>query len=119
AWGLERTLKKCNGMFAFALWDFRDRELTLARDRFGEKPLYYGWRDGILLFGSELKALNRFPGGAGQIDPTALGLLLQFNYIPAPFCIWKGLKKLLPGSWVRFRARSRTAEQIGEPRRYW
>lgn len=119
AWGVERTLKKCNGMFAFALWDVPNRELILARDRFGEKPLYYGWRGGTLLFASELKALNRYPERSREIDTTALGLLLQFNYIPAPYCIWKGLKKLLPGTWARFRARESDVEEAGEAQRYW
>lgn len=118
AWGVGRTLIKCNGMFAFALWDGRNRELTLARDRFGEKPLYFGSRDGLLLFGSELKALNTFPGFTQRIDPAALALLLRFNYIPAPYCIWQDIHKLLPGTWVRFRARADAVEEVAR-RTYW
>lgn len=97
AWGLERTLPRLVGMFAFALWDRESRSLHLARDRFGEKPLYYGWAGKSFVFASELKALRPFPGFSAEVDREALGLFLRFTYVPAPFSIWKGIFKLEPG----------------------
>ncbi|MDP1872170.1 MAG: asparagine synthase (glutamine-hydrolyzing) [Gallionella sp.] len=101
AWGLEATLKKCIGMFAIALWDSVENKLTLARDRMGEKPLYYGWQgegaQRVFLFGSELKALKAHPDFSADIDRGALCLLLRHNYIPAPHSIYKDIYKLEPG----------------------
>lgn len=101
-WGLEATLKKATGMFAIALWDKQINSLSLARDRIGEKPLYYGWQgEGdarTFLFGSELKALKVHPAFVAEIDRGALCLLLRHNYIPAPYSIYQGIKKLEPGS---------------------
>ncbi|WP_442112994.1 asparagine synthase (glutamine-hydrolyzing) [Pseudomonas sp. NUPR-001] len=99
-WGVERTLKSAVGMFAFALWDRQDRTLILARDRLGEKPLYWGWQGKTLVFGSELKALKAHPSFSASVDRGALSLLLRHNYIPAPYSIYKGIKKLLPGHFV-------------------
>lgn len=101
AWGLTATLKRVVGMFAIALWDRRDRALTLVRDRLGEKPLYYGSQGGVLLFGSELKALQAHPNYRGDIDRGALALLLRQGYVPAPWCIHTGMRKLPPGSLLR------------------
>jgi len=100
AWGIEKTLQATVGMFAIALWDRQERVLTLARDRLGEKPLYWGWQDGVLLFGSELKALKAHPACKAEIDRDALALLLRYNYIPAPSSIYKGIEKLRPGHYV-------------------
>jgi len=101
AWGVEATLKKSIGMFAIALWDRQTHTLTLARDRMGEKPLYYGWQgsgnERVFLFGSELKALKAHPAFAADIDRGALCLLLRHNYIPAPYSIYQGIAKLEPG----------------------
>lgn len=101
AWGLEATLKKSIGMFAIALWDRQTQTLTLARDRLGEKPLYFGWQGGgnerVFLFGSELKALKAHPAFSADIDRGALCLLLRHNYIPAPYSIYQGIAKLKPG----------------------
>jgi asparagine synthase (glutamine-hydrolysing) len=97
AWGLERALQKCVGMFAFALWDREQRKLFLVRDRFGEKPIYYGWAGSDFLFGSELKALISHPQFSGRISRTALALFAGANYIPAPFSIYDGIFKLEPG----------------------
>jgi len=101
AWGIEATLKKTVGMFAIALWDREEKVLTLARDRMGEKPLYYGWQgsgnERVFLFGSELKALKAHPAFAAEIDRGALCLLLRHNYIPAPYSIYQGIAKLEPG----------------------
>lgn len=101
AWGVEATLKKSIGMFALALWDFAQNTLTLARDRMGEKPLYYGWQgsgdERVFLFGSELKALKVHPAFSADINRGALCLLLRYNYIPAPYSIYHGIAKLEPG----------------------
>ncbi len=98
--GVEAALKQVNGMFAFALWDKEKRSLTLARDRMGEKPLYYGLSDGAFLFGSELKALCANSRFVPSIDRRALALYLRHNYIPAPYSIYEGVRKLLPGTYV-------------------
>ena len=97
ALGLERALKLTTGMFSLALWDKVEKKLFLARDRFGEKPLYYGWQGDSFLFGSELKALKIHPHFLNEIDSNALGLYLQYNYVPTPLSIYKGISKLTPG----------------------
>jgi asparagine synthase (glutamine-hydrolysing) len=117
-WGVEKTIKRINGMFAFALWDRQGRVLTLARDRIGEKPLYYGWWGQVFLFGSELKAFRGYPGYSPEIDRDALALYLRYNYVPAPYSIYKGVKKLPPGTFLSLRFPSApTAEP--EPSPYW
>ena len=115
AWGVEVTLKRSVGMFAFALWDRHARTLVLARDRAGEKPLYYGWQGDVLLFGSELKALRAHPAFNAAVDRGALALLLRHNYIPAPYSIHQGIAKLPPGTWLELHAGQRDAT----PRAYW
>jgi asparagine synthase (glutamine-hydrolysing) len=93
-WGVEKALKRTIGMFAIALWDREKKTLTLARDRIGEKPLYYGFQKNTFLFGSELKALKTHSDFAGEIDRDVLCLYLRYGYIPAPYSIYKGIKKL-------------------------
>ncbi|MCC6146934.1 MAG: asparagine synthase (glutamine-hydrolyzing) [Anaerolineaceae bacterium] len=97
-WGLLPTLERLNGMFAFALWDCRERRLFLARDRMGVKPLYYGWSGGVFLFASELKAMRKHPAFHASVNPDALTLLLRYGYIPAPHTIYHGIHKLQPGT---------------------
>jgi asparagine synthase (glutamine-hydrolysing) len=97
AWGLKATLQKCVGMFALALWDKKERKLLLARDRFGEKPLYYGWTGGDFVFASELKALRSHPRFANEVDRRAVRLLAARAYIPAPLSIYRQIYKLDPG----------------------
>ncbi|MEL7594496.1 asparagine synthase (glutamine-hydrolyzing) [Aeromonas veronii] len=97
-WGLKITLQKATGMFALALWDTQSKILQLARDRFGEKPLYYGWLNDVFLFGSQLNALRCHPIFRPEIDRDSITLLLRHNYIPAPYSIYKNVYKLLPGS---------------------
>ena len=99
-WDVEPTLSRLNGMFAFALWDRRERILYLGRDRLGEKPLYYGWMGGVFLFGSELKALRAHPSFEGEINRDALALSLRHSCIPAPHSIYQGVQKLLPGTFL-------------------
>ena len=113
--GLERALEKCVGMFAVALWDKRDRSLLLARDRIGEKPLYYGWCGHSFVFGSELKALRAHPHWNAEIDRDALALFMRHGYIPAPQSIYRGIFKLPPASVLTLQWRSR--EPIIKP--YW
>lgn len=100
-WGVEETLKRCVGMFAMALWDRESRTLTLARDRFGEKPLYYGWvgrgEQRAFVFGSELKALRAYPGFDAPVCRQALAQYLRFMYVPAPLSIYECVYKLEPG----------------------
>ena len=100
-WGPAEALVRCNGMFALALWDRHRRTLILARDRLGEKPLYFGWAGGAFLFASELKALRAYPGFAPDIDRGALALLLRHNYVPAPYTIHRGVYKLPPAAMLR------------------
>jgi len=96
-WGVEATVKRTTGMFAFAVWDNKESTLLLGRDRIGEKPLYYGWQNDAFLFGSELKALKQHPAFKNEINRDAITLLLRHNYIPAPYSIYHGLSKLAPG----------------------
>jgi asparagine synthase (glutamine-hydrolysing) len=97
AWGVERTLQKSVGMFALALWDRQTRQLSLVRDRFGEKPLYYGWVGGDFVFASELKAIRTHPRFDNEIDRRAVRLLAARTYIPAPLSIYEKIFKLDPG----------------------
>ncbi|MFS0515897.1 asparagine synthase (glutamine-hydrolyzing) [Nostoc sp. UIC 10607] len=97
-WGLHRAIGRCNGMFAFALWDRQERILHLGRDRLGEKPLYYGWMGQTFLFGSELKALKVHPAFQAKINRDALAVFLRNNYVPAPYSIYEGIYKLPPGT---------------------
>jgi asparagine synthase (glutamine-hydrolysing) len=115
AWGVEATLRQCAGMFAFAVWDRETRSLTLARDRMGEKPLYYGWQGETFLFGSELKALHAHPAFRAEIDREALTLLLHHDYILGPRSIYQGIGKLPPGTFLQLDAEHKDAK----PTAYW
>jgi asparagine synthase (glutamine-hydrolysing) len=117
-WGLDETLRACNGMFALAVWDRRDRVLHLVRDRLGEKPLYVGWSSSGLLFGSELKALLAHRDFAPRIDRAALALYLRHNCVPAPFCIYEGVQKVMPGEVVSVRAEDVPRRRVRR-RAYW
>lgn len=113
--GVLQTLPQLVGMFAFAVWDRDTRALTLARDRFGEKPLYYGRLDGgAFVFGSELKALRAHPQWRGEIDREALTALLRHNNVPAPRSIYQGVRKLPAASWLTWHADGRILEGV-----YW
>ncbi len=91
-------------MFAFALWDRVERQLILARDRLGEKPLYYGWCGETFLFGSELKALCAHPAWCGEINRGVLASYIRYGYVPLPHSIYRGIYKLLPGTWLKISA---------------
>ncbi|WPD21310.1 MAG: asparagine synthase (glutamine-hydrolyzing) [Candidatus Electrothrix scaldis] len=97
AWGIKKSLQSFVGMFAFAVWDRHERQLILARDRMGEKPLYYGWCNGSFLFASELKALRHYPGFTNRIARDVLPLYLRYSYIPSPYSIYQDIYKLEPG----------------------
>ncbi len=118
-WGLEATLKKMVGMFAIALWDHHHRELILARDRIGEKPLYYGWSKGALLFGSELKSFRQHPCFDGKLNPIAVDQMLRYGYVPAPYSIYQAYEKLTPGTYRRFTQADLQANLIPEEIIYW
>jgi asparagine synthase (glutamine-hydrolysing) len=113
-WGLAAALERANGMFAIAVWDKRARRLLLARDRFGEKPLYYGRIGKTLLVASELKALEPHPAWTGATDRGALELFLNHGYIPAPWTAFAGMRKLAPGCRLAIGP-----DGGGEPVPYW
>jgi asparagine synthase (glutamine-hydrolysing) len=96
-WGVGRTVERLIGMFAFALWDWREHRLSLVRDRLGIKPLYWGRQDGRLVFASELKAFEALPGWAPQLNRDALAAYLRLAYVPTPHSIYRGIHKLAPG----------------------
>jgi asparagine synthase (glutamine-hydrolysing) len=113
-WGIGASLARFNGMFAFAVWDRQDRMLTLARDRAGEKPLYYCWTGGSFLFGSELKALRAHPAFTGQISRDSLALFMRHSYVPAPYTIYQNVWKLPPATTLTVGR-----DQFAEPLPYW
>ncbi len=116
-WGIQRTLEESVGMFAIAVWDRQTRKLYLARDRFGEKPLFYGRCGKTFLFGSELKALTRHPDWNASIDRDSVGAFLRHNYIPHPQSIYRGIFKLPPGTFLEIEASS--LSQTLNPKHYW
>ena len=115
AWGLRRALQNSVGMFALALWDREQRQLSLARDRAGEKPLYFGRAGGAFLYGSELKALQAHPGFDAEIDRGCLALFLRHNYVPEPGCIYRGIERVPAGTIVEIDELGRATA----PHPYW
>jgi asparagine synthase (glutamine-hydrolysing) len=115
-WGLPGTLERAEGMFALALWDRRARTLSLARDRAGKKPLYYGHAGRSFVFASELKALHVVPGFTREIDREALGLYLQYGWVPAPRTIYRGIRQLQPGTTLTLQA---PRDGAAAPEAYW
>ncbi len=116
-WGIEKTLEKANGMFALALYDKETKTLTLARDRIGKKPLYYGIIDGVLYFASELKALSSLPHFKKDLNKNSLNLFTRYNYIPAPYSIFNDVYKLSAGCVI-----SLTQQNHAHPtheKKYW
>jgi asparagine synthase (glutamine-hydrolysing) len=114
-WGVADSVTRFNGMFAFALWDRVERTLYLARDRMGEKPLYYGWARNTLLFGSELKSLCAYPDFPAAVNRDILAFFLKQGYVPAPYSIYKDIFKLPPGTILSITAGS-AREKLT---RYW
>jgi asparagine synthase (glutamine-hydrolysing) len=117
-WGVAGALTRFIGMFSFALWDEKEHALTLCRDRFGEKPLFYGWCGPDLVFASELKALAVHPAWSPTLDRNALTAFMRYCYVPAPATIWQGIRKLSPASFVTFAAGA-SPGAMPEPVSYW
>lgn len=115
---IEQTLQRCSGMFAFALWDSQNRTLTLARDRMGEKPLYYGFINNSFVFGSELKALKNFPDFTYEISLDALHKYFRYSYIPSPLSIYQDIFKVEPGTFLQLNAID-LFKKISLKKRYW
>jgi asparagine synthase (glutamine-hydrolysing) len=118
-WGLTAALGKMTGMWAIALWDREQKVLHLIRDRMGEKPLYYGYVNGTLCFGSELKTLRAFPGFNAAIDPEAVPLFCRYSAIPAPRSIYQGIYKLTQGTVLSLTAADVLQTRLPEPVAYW
>lgn len=118
-WGVMPAVRRMVGMFAFGLWDRRDRTLYLGRDRMGEKPLYYGWRGKSFLFGSTLNALRAHPHWQAELDREALMLFLRHDYIPAPHSIYRGVQKLPPGTLLKLTYDGAERRALPEPQAYW
>lgn len=119
AWGIEGTLTATIGMFAFALWDREQRQLTLGRDRLGEKPLYYGRVGRGVAFASELKALRSLPGFNDTIDRRALAGVMGFNATPGTISIFEDIAKLPPGCLVTLTLADVRRGTLPPPRRWW
>ncbi len=117
-WGLDVSLNKFIGMFAFAIYDKNLKELTLVRDRFGEKPLYYASLNDSLIFGSELKALKAHPDWLGNIDKDSLKLYLKYSYVPSPKSIYKNVYKLSPATYIKFRITDKQCKEILQKKWY-
>jgi asparagine synthase (glutamine-hydrolysing) len=118
-WGVEHALTQFNGMFAFALWDRKQASLTLARDRMGEKPLSYGWINGVFFFASTLDACRAHPVFVTEIDAQAQALYLRHGYVPAPYSIVKGMHKLLPGQYLTLAQHELRNKQMPMAHYYW
>ena len=97
-WGVQKSLERAIGMFAFSVWDAQEKVIILGRDRIGEKPLYYGWQKNTFFFGSELKSFKPHSAFNAEISRDAIALFLRHNYIPSPYSIYKGISKLQPGN---------------------
>lgn len=113
--GVVKALTIVDGAFAFALWDRADGELVLARDRLGEKPLFYGQVDGLLAFASELTAIEALPGAPRGVDPAALAGYLEQGFVPGSASIMPGVSKVPPGTVVRWTH----TVGLGDPEHYW
>ena len=119
-WGLAGALERTVGMFALGLWDREHRSLALARDRMGEKPLYYGWAGRGFVFASELKAIRLVPGFDNTIDPASLDCLVRSTYVSTPRSIYRELYKLIPGAILTVSAGARdgaSSQFVGLPAR--
>jgi asparagine synthase (glutamine-hydrolysing) len=118
-WGVRDAVERFNGMFAFALFDRSESMLFLCRDRLGIKPLYYGWVNGALVFASECHCIRAFPGFEGDLDLGAVGLYLRHNYIPAPYAIYRNIRKLMPGHLLSIRCDAAEGARIDGEDAYW
>ncbi len=119
AWGLDATLSKLVGMFAFVLWDRSTQSLHLVRDRMGEKPIYYGWARDAFVFASELKAIRAYPASDARIDREALALYMRFGCVPSPYSIYRGIWKLPAATHLTLSPPDISARNLPTPRPYW
>lgn len=117
--GFESALKKFEGMFAIAMWDKHDNSLYLARDRVGEKPLYYGYFNSVFGFASELSSLKQHPKFSKIVDRNAISQMMLHNCIPAPLSIYHGVYKLLAGSYIKLSYDEYTTQSIPVINKYW
>lgn len=115
AWGIEATAKSLRGMFAFSVWDNQKKSLVLVRDRAGEKPMYYGWKNNVFFFGSDLKAFKQHPKFNAEINRGSISLLLRHNCIPAPYSIYKDIFKLESGCLLEITLSTRKSKKWS----YW
>tara|TARA_Y100001954_G_scaffold235943_1_gene294993 strand:- start:143 stop:2044 length:1902 start_codon:yes stop_codon:yes gene_type:complete len=118
-WGAKKTLEKCNGMFAFALWDKHKQELTIGRDRMGQKPLFYGYVGNDFVFGSELKSLKKYSEWKGDICTDTLDVYLRMGYVPTPYSIYKDIHKLMPSTFLVIAKDHLVKRDCGSPIEYW
>lgn len=118
-WGIDASIRRFRGMFAFAVFDTQSEELHLCRDRMGEKPLYYGWAGNCFLFASELKAIEKHPAFHGEVSREALWLLTRYSYIPAPHSIYRGIVKLKPGMKVTTKLKAARCGELPVPEAFW
>ena len=117
-WGIDSTLKRAVGMFAFGLWDNLRSELTLGRDRAGEKPVYFGMNDGLFVFASELKAFKAIRDWNFEINREVLPLYFRHGYVPTPYSIWKNIRKLVPGATLTIKKEHRHLDDF-HPVNFW
>ena len=110
--GIEETVSKLSGMFAFAIWDTQKKILTLGRDRMGEKPIYYGFIDDEFVFGSDLSSFTALKHFKKEIDRNALALFMRYSYITAPHTIYKNINKLIPGSLLKISIKNKVPDII-------
>jgi asparagine synthase (glutamine-hydrolysing) len=116
--GVNKALKASTGMFSFALWDCHNNTLTLARDRIGEKPLYYGWVGDFFIFCSELKAIQSLPEFNNPIDRGALALYFEHCTVPSPYSIYENIFKLDPGSFITLQKQDLKQKKVNQEK-YW
>ena len=111
-WGLNKTLTVARGMFAFAIWDEYKKQLSIARDRIGEKPLYYGKLNNLFIFSSELKSINSVLYNSLDFSENGMNMMMRFGYIPAPHTIYKNIFKLLPGNYITINNSNQIANTV-------
>jgi asparagine synthase (glutamine-hydrolysing) len=119
AWGVESTLPRLNGMFAFVAWDMKTESLYAGRDRVGKKPLYFGWSEGVFLFGSELKALAAHPKFSTEINMSSLAFFVNHSYVPSPDSIFSSFRKLPQGCFFEMTGADLSRRSLPSVRSYW
>ena len=117
--GLSQTLELLEGMFSLVVWDKANHILTMARDRFGEKPLYYGLTKIGLVFGSEMRCIETSPLFEGKINEDAVYHLLKFSYVPSPISIYQGIYKLPAGSYLNVTKSQIKSVELEAPQKFW